>query len=70
MLDLGMQTTEECAYPKREGGYDMCSDTTVCGAQNENSRLRFRAPDTALQGVDVTSQLGKASRFGVMWRRS
>ena len=70
MLDLGMQTTEECVYPKREGGYDKCGDTTVCGAQNEISRLRFRAADTALHVVNVMSQLGEASRFGVMWRRS
>ena len=70
MLDLGMQTTEECVYPKREGGYDMCGDTTMCGAQNEISRLRFRAPGTGLHAVIVPSQLGEASRFDVMWRRS
>jgi hypothetical protein len=70
MLDLGVQTTEEWVYPKREGGYDMCGDTTVCGAQNEKSRLRFRAPSAALHGVNPMSQFGEASRFGVMWRRS
>ena len=70
MLDLGMQTTEECVYPKREGGYDMCGDTTMCGAQNEISRLRFRASSAAWHGVNTTSQLGETSRFDVMWRRS
>ncbi len=43
MLDLSMHITEECVYPKCEGGYDMCCDTMVCGAQNEICRLRFRA---------------------------
>jgi hypothetical protein len=70
MLDLGMQTTEECVYPECEGGYGMCCDTSVWSAQNENSRLRFGAPDTALHDVNATSQFGEASRFGVMWRRS
>ena len=68
MLDLSLFTTEEWVYPKCEGGYDMCCDTTVCGAQNENSRLRFRAPVAALHGVSVTAQLGESGRYDVMGR--
>src|ERR1700748_567759 len=66
MLDLSMQTTEECVYPKCEGGYDMCCDTTECGAQNEICRLRFRALVPARHAVIVTSHGWDSHRFGVM----
>ena len=69
MLDLGMLITEECVYPKCEGGYDMCCDTTECGAQNENSRLRFRAAVPPWHGVDVTSHSGDSHRSSLIWRR-
>jgi len=68
MLDLGTFTTEEWVHPKREGGYDMCCDTTVWSAQNEISRLRFRAFVAAPHCVSVTAQLGESGRFGVMRR--
>jgi len=57
-------------YPKCEGGYGMCCDTMECGAQNENSRLRFGALGPSWHDVNVTAQLGESSRSGVMRRRS
>jgi hypothetical protein len=46
----------------------MCCDTTVCGAQNEISRLRFRASVAALHSVSVTAQFEESGWFDVMWR--
>jgi len=36
----------------------MCCDTTVCGTQNEISRLRFGVPDTARRTINVTTRSG------------
>ncbi len=44
----------------------MCCDTTKCGAQNGICRLRFGALVPLRHDVNVTSQLGETSRFGVI----
>src|SRR5580704_15322235 len=70
MLDLSVFTTEECVYPKCEGGL-ICAATRQCVARKARVvGSPFARPESCRTRFDVTSQLGDSGRCGVMrWCR-
>src|ERR1700730_10334415 len=62
MLDLSVFTTEECVYPKCEGGL-------ICAATRQSVARKARVvgshlarPESCRTRIDVTSQLGDSGR--------